>query len=165
MMIGECDVGLGGIVQSIYPVILQQQNPGTTSGLGPVLAAGVGALAAIIAAILSFVAMTKASKVAVLNNATLLNDQHERFKREALSDLLALTYQPRTSDGDAAIVKAIARLQLLISPRDRAGRELLKHLDAISAKPDMFDWRQQLLRLARNELDEGAAGRKDDDRG
>ena len=151
-MIGECGSGLSSLFGTTFPVLLQEPT-GTPSWLGPVLAAAVGALAAILAAILSFVAMAKASRVSVLNNARLLLDKHESLTREALSDLLALTYQARTSDADAAIVKIIARLKLLIAPREQTSQELSDHLDKIFTKPDISEWRKQLLILSWRELE------------
>jgi hypothetical protein len=144
-MVGAFFATFFGVLDTACAIQVQKSTSGP-EWLGPVIAAAVGALAAISAALL-------ATRASLRTSAHLLLEKHETLKRDTICELLALTGQPQTPDNVAKITATISRLKLLITPKRRVSKELLTHLESVFAKPDNSVWREQLLALARQELE------------
>ncbi|WP_238738195.1 hypothetical protein [Rhodopseudomonas infernalis] len=134
------------------PILIQAASAAPT-WWGPFLGGAVGALAAALAAILSFRAMSKATNASLLTNSLLLLEKKESLKREAFSELLAITYNQKTPATVSDAHRTIARLKLLIDPKNKSSSDLLDHLDSIFVRPDFTDWRARLIELAFTELE------------
>lgn len=125
------------------PTVSQPRAP--AEWIGPVVGAGVGALAVIVAGIIT-------AMVTIKNSTLLRIEKHEASKREALSHLLALTYQIGVNETDKEINSVISHLKLLVSPKRQTSKILLDHLENIYLKPDMSEWRNRFVDLSLKEL-------------
>jgi hypothetical protein len=135
---------LSTLVLDSPPIVLQSPALQYT-WLGPVVGAAVGAVAGLAGSILAAIITLK-------TNARMRLEQHDTVKREALSELLALTYQLGTGDIDGKINAQLSRLKLLVRPKSQSSMDLLSHLDNLYASPSISEWRKRFVSLSLEEL-------------